>query len=272
MIINAKAMASLFTPLVLIFCFFLLVTFLLVRRSKAKLNVAFDGYKYRYFSSVDSYVFYQTGISNLEFSYNSKISIDEISKIGCYDNVVKTLTRDVVKGTMFGVAFLGYDLLLKTGTDPNDNKTMSTVFSGKMFHFDIFNKKAGRMVIYLKGCGDAQPTDLKGLEPVEIKDLSKDYMVYTDYENPTSALNKKTIETLNKFKIDNVIEDIIITISKEGIYFGLSLTTENMMIPYETIIDETFLNHYKNDVEMLSTFISELLGNKNYQISSTLED
>ncbi|MDD7735369.1 MAG: hypothetical protein SOW55_06575 [Bacilli bacterium] len=265
MLINPDSVNKLFIPVLALFVTFLLVSFILISSMKKKRNFFFDEYKYTYFLNIDSYCYTQTGIANLELSYNSKIELDEVNKIDCYENILTTPTRDIVKGTMFGVNFTSYDLLIKTGNSLEDKKTQSVIFSGKMFNFNLLTKKSGKLVIYLKGCGDSFPTELKGLDPTSIKDLKKEYQVFTSFDNPESMLNKKMIESLNKLAIDDVVEDIIISINKNGLFIGLSLTSFYMTIPFENDVDDKFINHYKRDIEIITSFISALLSNKNYE-------
>ena len=51
-------------------------------------NNEINEYKYTYFLNIDSYCYHQTGISNLELSYNSKIELDDVKKIDCYENIL----------------------------------------------------------------------------------------------------------------------------------------------------------------------------------------
>ena len=265
MLINPDAVNKLFIPVLILFVTFLLVSFILISSMKKKRDFYFDDYKYTYFLNIDSYCYHQTGISNLELSYNSKIELDDVKKIDCYENILVSPTRDIVKGTMFGIDFKSYDLLIKTGNNLEDKNTQSVIFSGKMFNLDLLPKKNGKLVIYLKGCGDSFPTELKGLNPTSIKDLKKEYQVFTSFDYPDTMLNKKMIESLNKLNIDDVVEDIIISINKNGIFVGLSLTSTYMTIPFENDVDDKFINHYRRDIEIISSFLSASLSNKNYQ-------
>ena len=87
------------------------------------------------------------------------------------------------------------------------------------------------------------------------------YKVFSSYANPNQILNKKCIDTLNKFNIDDVVEDIIITISNQGTFFGLSLTSEYMTIPYQNDVNDKFLLHYKKNLENIAMFVASLSAN-----------
>lgn len=264
LLLNKENVNELFPPLMLVFVVFLIVSYFLVKNTKKRKNIAFDGYKKEYFLNIDSYCYYQTGISNLAFSYNSIVEKEAIEKIGCYENIIKTVTRDVVVGKMFGTAFTSYDLLLKSGKNISDESDHQVLFSGKMFYFDLPIKQEGKMFIYLKGCGDSHPTELEGLDKISIKGLKDDYLVFSSIK-ANNVISKKAIEVLNQIQIDQVIEDVIISISNQGIFFGISLTKEYMTIPFENEVKEDYLKHYKNDIENIKTFISVLMSNKNYQ-------
>ncbi len=270
---NQSLVNVLFVPMILFFVLFLVVVYFLTTINKKKRNVAFDQYRYDYCLLFDTYCFYQTGISNLEFSYNTQIEKEKISNISCYENIIKTLTRDVVKGTMFGVKFTSYDALVRCGEEGSDRKNQSVIFSGKMFHFYLKTKKDEKMYLYLKGCGDSQPTELSGLDKINLSGLKSEYLVYSSVDNPTMLLNKTSIECLNKFKIDDVIEDVIISISSNGIYIGLSLTTKYMTIPFKDEVDDKFINHFKEDIELIKTLIASLMNNRKLtKIESQVEE
>lgn len=266
LLINPVLVNNLFTPLIVIFVVFLLVTYFITSSNKRKRNMFMDEYRYHYFINIDSYCYYQVGFSNIELSYNTKIDLEEVQKIGCYENITSCPSRDMVKGTMFGVKFTSFDALIKTKIAMDEKSVEKIVFSGKLFSFDLQSKKAGKMFIYLKGCGDSFPTELKGMEEVDIKDLKKEYKVFSSYANPNQILNKKCIDTLNKFNIDDVVEDIIITISNQGTFFGLSLTSEYMTIPYQNDVNDKFLLHYKKNLENIAMFVAALSAN--HKISS----
>lgn len=272
LIAKPELVNQLFTPLIVVFLIFLLASFGVVSSTKKKRNFHFDQYRYHYFIAIDSYCYYQTGYSNIELSYNSKIELDEIKKIGCYENVVSAPTRDIVKGTVFGVNFFSCDALIKSEDKIDGKKVINTIFSGKLFKLDLKSKKPGKMYLYLNGCGDAHPTELKGMEPTQIKDLKKEYEVFTSFENPNTMLNKKCVESLNKLTIDDIVEDVILSISKEGVYLGISLTSEYMTIPYQNEVNDKFLKYYKKIVELVSIFVTGMLSNENYQINSNIEE
>lgn len=265
LLIKPDLVNQLFSVMIILFVVFLIASYFLVIANKKKKNISFDQYRYDYCLLFDTYVFYQTGISNLEFSYNTKIDEDEVKKISCYENIIATPTRDIIKGSMFGVNFNCYDLLIRTETNANDKKTQSVVFSGKMFHFDLNTKVNQKLYLYLKGCGDSQPNELKGMDKVSVSGLKKDYLVYSSFDNVANLLNKNTLDVLNKIVIDDVIEDVIISISGEGVYIGLSLTSEYMTIPFKNDVDDKFISHFKNDVELVKTLVASLLSNKNYE-------
>ena len=66
---------------------------------------------------------------------------------------------------------------------------------------------------------------------------------------------------IDKFNIDDVVEDIIITISNQGTFFGLSLTSEYMTIPYQNDVNDKFLLHYKKNLENIAMFVASLSAN-----------
>lgn len=264
LLMNQNYINQLFSPLIFLFFIFIIVSYFLVKSNKKKRLVFFEGYKYQYFLNIDSYCYYQTGISHLQFASNGKIELDEVKNISCYDNLIQAVTRDVVVGKMFGTNFKSYDLLLKSGKNLIEKKSQSTLFSGKMFFFDLPLNKNEKVIIYLRGCGDSYPTELKGFEPRNVNGLKEGYQVFSTNEK-LNIFTSKVIESLNHFNIDKVVEDLIISISNQGIFIGFSLTKDYMTIPYDNEVSDEFLIHYKNDIELVKNFISILMSNNNFK-------
>lgn len=270
-LINNELVNILFTPLLISFITTIIIIYILLAQYKKKRIFHFNQYKYNLCISIDSYCYYQTGISNLEFSYNTKIKLSEVSKIGCYENIIQTPSRDIVKGKLYGINFVSYDVLIRSGISIQDKASHKVHFSGKLFKLQLLPIKEGKMYIYLKGCGDSHPTELSGLEPVKIRDLKDEYLVFSSFENPSSMLPKKAIELLNRIKLDNVIEEVIISINENGVFVGYSLTSKYMAIPYKEEIEASFIDHYKEDIFFISNFASILSSNKNYNKLETNE-
>ena len=92
-----------------------------------------------------------------------------------------------------------------------------------------------------------------------IHDITPDQNLLLSWMN---IINNSDLDAIH---IDDVVEDIIISINKNGIFVGLSLTSTYMTIPFENDVDDKFINHYRRDIEIISSFLSASLSNKNYQ-------
>ena len=124
MLINPDAVNKLFIPVLILFVTFLLVSFILISSMKKKRDFYFDDYKYTYFLNIDSYCYHQTGISNLELSYNSKIELDDVKKIDCYENILVSTRNN--EYPIFTSQYLNY---MRTGYN-NDKKKVGEQQTG----------------------------------------------------------------------------------------------------------------------------------------------
>lgn len=261
LLINQDMINKLFVPLLLIFAGFVVAIFIFLAVYKKRRGLEFNHYKYEYLLNMDTYAFGQNGISNLEFSYNTSVSEEVVTRLNVYDDVVKVVSRDSIKGTYVGINFLSGEVLIKTGK-VEEEKTQLPVFCGRFFAFNLQNSK-GEAVIYLKNKGYGMPTNLKGFEPETVRGLKNEFKVWVDSKNASSLLTKATVDALNEFSVDELIDDIIIKINKTEVIIGISYSDLFMKMPYDNPVPERNLTHLQNDVSKVLNFIAKLQTNKN---------
>lgn len=259
LIVNPELINSLFTLLIIVFVVFLLVIYGVVKSIKKKKTSAYSNYLKDYSLQMNTYCYYQTGISSLEFSSKGIVDQEMIEKIACYENIKSTKTRDVVIGKMFGIGFISFDCLI---SEEVENKK-SNLFSGKMFHIDLYPQNDQDLILYLKGCGDSYPTELKGKNEIKIKNLNDSFKAFSS-SSKNDLLNQKAIEVINKITINDHIEDVIISFNKNGIYFGLSYCSSDMIVPFKENIKKERMENLKNDVELILEFVSKIANSKSF--------
>jgi hypothetical protein len=261
LLVNQDMINKIFVPLLLVFAGFVVGILVFLAVYKKRRGLEFNHYKYEYFLNMDTYAFGQNGISNLEFSYNTSISEEIVSRLNVYDDVVKIVSRDSIKGTFTGINFLSSEVLIKTGK-ADQEKTQLPVFCGRFFTFNLQNSK-GEAIIYLKNKGYGMPTNLTGFEVETIRGLKNDFKVWTNSKSASSLITKATVDALNEFDTDDLIDDLIIKINKSEVIIGISYSDLFMKIPYETPLPERNLLHLQKDVTKVLNFITKLQTNKN---------
>jgi hypothetical protein len=257
LIINKDSVNKIFVPSLIVFFVYALFVLIFLSFYKKEREVVFSSYKKKYLLELDSYVFNKDGVTNLELSYNTNLEKELVNKFNVFDEVSNVVFRDYVKGTYNKTNFKCVESLIRV------NNSFSP-FSGRLFIFNVKNNK-GEGVIYLRNKGKGEVTSLEGLEPTIIKNLRSDFRVYL---TPTSSslITLNTVNALNAFTREELIDDIIIKINKEEIIVGISYVDEMMTIPYENSFNEKYLDQYNNDVIKVFNLTRNILSNKNYSL------
>ena len=138
-----------------LFAFFIVVV-VLTRLSRKKMDNAVGEYLRAYGSQSDSYVYKNEDIKDVEMAFRAKPDDEVLRSLEFKNDVFAIGSRDVIKGKMGDINFLSSDASYKVG-NAKDKKTHRTVFVGKVVQFDSKIKDEGRVLLYMKGCGDAEP-------------------------------------------------------------------------------------------------------------------
>lgn len=240
---------------------FFILSLVLSKKSRSKMDIAVGEYLNAYGSQSDSYVYNHESINDVKMGFRNKPDEEVIRSLDFKEKVFHIGSRDVIKGTMDGIPFITADASIKTG-EQKDRKTHKTVFVGKVIEFKTGIEDEGRVLLYLKGCGDADPDKLSDVNMVTIDGLSDEWKVFSSNKNYDKIFTKDIVDSLNAFKTNDIMNDLIISFQKERVMVALSYADSLMIIPLESEFKMDGIEQYKKDIEKVTAFAKALNKNK----------
>ncbi len=225
------------------------------KKMRTILNEAVDKYISTYSRLVDSYVFNQENVSDVEIFFHRKVELDQVKRARVVKDINHVGSRDLIEGKMFDISFVASDLLINTLVA--GEKKPKPVFIGKYFEFDDINlTKEGRTLIYLQGNEQSVgPSDINDLEKVNIDGLKDKFKVYSSEKEPQKILNLEMINALNAFEPNDDLIDLFISFNEDKAYIGLSYSDELMVIPLMKEFNVGPTEQYHGDMIKLLTLV-----------------
>lgn len=253
--------AMLTITIVLVSVYFIMM-FFQTKRTRNKMNQIVEDYIVRYGLLIDSYVYGNDYmLKDIRLAYKYKIEQEEIVKNDIYKDVIKTQSRDYIKGKIIGVDFFCSDVSFKIGTSLKD-KNYKVPAVGKMLKFNLKLKTEGKVIIYLSNTKEGKPTNLDGLEKIKINDLDEKFEVYASSTEASSIINASLIKSLSSFEINDNLVDLVINITDKATYVLLSYSDKIMVIPYEKEYEKESLLQYNRDVSNVIGTVNSLINSK----------
>ena len=261
-IFAASFFPQMLTITIFLVSFYFILMFFQTKRTRKKINDYVEDYIVKYGLYIDSYVYGNNYmLKDIKLAYKYKIDLEEIIKNDIYKNVIKTQSRDYVKGKMLGVNFYCSDVSFKVGNSLKD-KNYKVPAVGKMFKFNLRLKNEGKVIIYLSSTKEGKPTNLDGLELTKIKDLDEKFEVYASSLEATKVITPSLIKSLSSFEIDDNLLDLVININSKETYVLLSYCDKIMVIPYDKPYEKESLLQYNKDVSNVIGIVNSLINSK----------
>lgn len=251
---------NLFTVGLIVILLFFVGTFLYSRKTKKEMDVLVNEYISAFLLQVDSFALDANKFKDAKRNTKFRFSDDELKRTRFIKDVTSTGCRDVIEAYVNNKKVRIADAVLKVkSTDPK-KKSDVAVFLGKLYLLEDESMKSElRTVVYLKGGKDSVgPTDINGLEDVKIDGLKEGYTVYSENPDVKKVINKKVIDLLNKFTINDLLIDVVISINQNGTYIGCSYADDIMVIPLLNPYTLKGTKQYQQDSGIVADIIKAL--------------
>lgn len=251
---------NLFTVGLIVILLFFVGTFLYSRKTKKEMDVLVNEYISAFLLQVDSFALDANKFKNAKRNTKFRFSDDELKRTRFIKDVTSTGCRDVIEAYVNNKKVRIADAVLKVkSTDPKKKNDVA-VFLGKLYLLEDESMKSElRTVVYLKGGKDSVgPTDINGLEDVKIDGLKEGYTVYSENPDVKKVINKKVIDLLNKFTINDLLIDVVISINQNGTYIGCSYADDIMVIPLLNPYTLKGTKQYQQDSVIVADIIKAL--------------
>lgn len=236
--------------------YFILV-FALTRWQRKKMDEGVKKYLNVYSLYTESYSYDQSTYKDVTIKFEEKLDREVVDKLDYVNNCIEIGSRNIVRFTLNGIKGYTGDVSIKTG-EKKVRKTHKVGFVGKLVVLPLDIKSEGRILCYLKGCGDAEPNKLDDVNKIDIPELSNDWNVYASNDSLKKVFTSKVVRALNDLSCDNLLNDVLISFNEGQLLIGLSYSDDLMVIPLEKEFNSNGFNHFRDDMNKVSIIYDAL--------------
>ena len=208
------------------------------------------------YDSLNSYLFSDIEVSNIQGKVDDKITKEELLACGMYPNVSSVGSRDNIT-----FSYRGMDCALADAAAQKDaGKAMQTVFVGKYLRAaNNFKGKENGLVIYFRGNKRALPPEV--LPKLNQLEKNKFFAIYGD-PSDKKYLTPKIRSMLKDIHTNKVLVDVAIAIKPGKTYFGLGYEDSLMVLPMQKPFNPGPTKEYKEELAMFLELAYALYGEK----------
>lgn len=236
--------------------YFVLV-FALTRYQRRKMDECVKKYLNVYSLYTESYSYDPSIYKNVTIKFEEKLDREVVDKLAYVNDCIEIGSRNIVRYLLNGTSCYTGDVSIKTG-EKKVRKTHRVGFVGKLVVMPYELKSEGRILCYLKGCGDATPNNLDDVNKIDVHDLSSSWEVYASNEDLKKVFTSSVVKALNAFSCDNILNDVLISFNEGSLLIGLSYSDDLMVIPLEKEFVGTSFTHFKEDMKLVADFYKSL--------------
>lgn len=236
--------------------YFVLV-FALTRYQRRKMDESVKKYLNVYSLYTESYSYDPSVYKNVTIKFEEKLDKEVVDKLAYVNDCIEIGSRNIVRYSLNGTSCYTGDVSIKTG-EKKVRKTHRVGFVGKLVVMPYELKSEGRILCYLKGCGDATPNNLEDVNKIDVHDLSSSWEVYASNESLKQVFTSSVVKVLNAFSCDNLLNDVLISFNEGSLLIGLSYSDDLMVIPLEKDFNGAGFTHFKKDMELVADLYKAL--------------
>ncbi len=236
--------------------YFVLV-FALTRYQRKKMDESVKKYLNVYSLYTESYSYDPSIYKNVTIKFEEKLDKEVVDKLAYVNDCIEIGSRNIVRYSLNGTSCYTGDVSIKTG-EKKVRKTHRVGFVGKLVVMPYELKSEGRILCYLKGCGDATPNNLDDVNKIDVHDLSSSWEVYASNESLKQVFTSSLVKALNAFSCDNLLNDVLISFNEGSLLIGLSYSDDLMVIPLEKDFNGAGFTHFKKDMELVADLYKAL--------------
>ncbi len=236
--------------------YFVLV-FALTRYQRRKMDESVKKYLNVYSLYTESYSYDPSVYKNVTIKFEEKLDKEVVDKLAYVNDCIEIGSRNIVRYSLNGTSCYTGDVSIKTG-EKKVRKTHRVGFVGKLVVMPYELKSEGRILCYLKGCGDATPNNLDDVNKIDVHDLSSSWEVYASNESLKQVFTSSLVKALNAFSCDNLLNDVLISFNEGSLLIGLSYSDDLMVIPLEKDFNGAGFTHFKKDMELVADLYKAL--------------
>lgn len=241
---------------------------------KKRLNNLASEYVQNYYQATIKYLFDdQEKFSLVTVNPKGKLANDFFTEAKLYDGIVSCGSRNVTSFIYNNQEFVYAEL----AAEIQGVKKLEPTFVGKVLKVRTNIELHGRTIIQINGKSKLTVpiNSIAGLEEIKIKDHDN-IKVYSSLSKKESfVFNKKLVDKLISYKLDDNLFDVVISIYNENILIGLDYNDSVMQLPVDKKFDMKLIDEIKeavlNSIE-ICRLIEEGLASKVVEKETTIKD
>ena len=226
----------------------LLYNFFIKRYLNVKMKIYFDAF----YKNTTEFIFEGADYSDVEFKVENKIEPIQFTENNIYADVIQVGSRNLTTYKYKGLPISVCDAAGQT----KSAKSLVPVFVGKYFMAENSYDQDEPIIVYLKGNEKAlPPTNVAHLEVVSDDNV---LAIYSNNKEALKFVNKKVQTALKKIHTDDILVDVAVAIQKGKTFVCAGYDDILMVLPLEKPFNPKATRNYKDDLAVISEFISTL--------------
>ena len=230
----------------------LIITFVVSKQQRKKLDAKSFEYVDHLWEVEAKYTYFRDGVKDMQIEGKVE-NREDFLRARFYKNL------NVVK-SRFGCAFTYKGKAVKAtetaGSVTQKRGRANPKFLGKFFIFESTYEKPSRIIFQLKGKEFSVPVD--DIDDLKLVEGNDKYCIYTNDEEYKEFLTPKVLTLLKKFKIDNQLYDVILSIHEKEVSLGIDYSDEFFKVPVDTEYNFKNADRMRKDMDLVYKIIEEL--------------
>lgn len=225
--------------------------------SKRHLNNKAAEYVSKYYEVTTKYMLNGEDFSLVTINPKGKVEQDFFVESRLYNGIKSTGSRNVASFNYKDHEMIFVDLAAQI----QGTKRLEPIFVGKVLKFKTNIELPGRLIIQIKGNSKlTKPIDdIEGLE--KVLDGSN-YVAYSNLNKANKFLTKSITDLFSKYRLNNDLLDVIISVYSNAILIGLDYNDHVMQLPVDKKFSKKLVDNIKeallNSIDIVENLYSKI--------------
>lgn len=208
--------------------------------TKRYLDSKASDYVTKYYQTTTAYMIQGEGFSDLVVNPKGKVEKEFFINAGIYENLKSVGSRNLVTFKHNEREFTFVDLAASV----QGVKKLEPIFVGKVLKYTSQKEFNGKMLGQIMGTNKlSKPIDgFAGLEQIH---KTSNCIFYSNMHKEKNLLTKSVTDLFGKFRLNNDLLDVVISVNKKEIVVGLDYNDPVMQLP----VDKKFNKQQIDDIQ-----------------------
>ena len=225
--------------------------------TKRYLNKKATAYVENYYKKVSTYLFDDAYITDLVVNPKGKVEKEFFLKANIYDELKSVGSRNLVTFKRNDREYSFVDLAASV----QGVKRLEPIFVGKVVKAKLNRSVNGRLLGQILGNSKlTKPIDgFRGLEQIS---KTSNYVFYSNMHKEKNLLTKTITDLFGKYKLNNELLDVVISVNNDEIVVGLNYDDSVMQLPVDKKFNKKSIDDTKaalfNSISIIEAIAEKL--------------